>query len=313
MSGVTPYTDQIWIKSDCRKLESEAIRLITSCSSKDVYIKLVDQVPINIANNYQNYRLIVTDNILKNISHYQALWPEFWGTFSYEPEYENSLPTKLFNCFINRTCPIRQSWFYQLTRKNLLNDGYVSFMLDYRKDLAPAELDTNNKIAVYDWVFNQGCEIFVEEHNFMRNYVPYQNFNKSIDDAIIDSKVSVVLETYINHNEIIAFSEKIFRSLQLPRPFLLYSCQGAVEILRSQGFDVYDDIINHSYDTDPDLIQRQIKILNEIENCKEIVYTRDMLDDFERRAQHNRQLLRQLKQQWPDKLKKTLEAIEQHK
>lgn len=310
MTGVVPYTDQIWYKSRCREYEQETNRLLRAHSkNKNIRYQLVDQIDLK---NYKDYQLI-TDNVLTIDRCYQSLWPEYWGTFSYEPEYNNQLPGKLFNCFINRTCPIRQSWFYQLVRRNLIDQGHVSFMLDYRKQLAPEFIDLDDKLAVYNWIFAQGCEIFSKEHNLMTNLVPYRNFDMSIDNAIIDSKISVVLETYFDNNQAIAFSEKIFRILQMPRPFLLFCSMGAVKILREQGFNVYDDVVNHSYDLEPDSLQRQICILDEIEKQQDLVYTQDMLENFENRAKHNRQLLKELKNQWPSKLKKVIDTIDNTK
>jgi len=318
MSLDVVYADQIWHKSKCIEQEKSAHQVLYNAitqTKRNVYVGLVDQ----ISPESENYQVIVTDNILKNKSDYHALWPEYWGTFSYNPEYQNTIPSKLFTCLIIRTCPVRQSWFYQLVRRNLINDGWVSFLLDYsyKKKYAPAEippgLDIENTQEMYQWMFTQGCEIFLEEHEKMKFHVPFKNFNRCIDDVLLDAKVNIVLETYFHNENIIAFSEKIFRALQLPRPFFLYCAPGAVKILRDCGFDVYDDVINHSYDNEVNQIQRQVKILDELENCKKIVYNQLLLENFEKRAHHNRQLLSNFKLQWPSKLKKVVDAISVYK
>ena len=143
----------------------------------------------------------------------------------------------------------------------------------------------------------------------MRDRVPFQNFDGDLDQIIVDSKISLVIETYFDRNEVITFSEKIFRALQLPRPFLLYSALGAVDFLKSQGFDVYDDVVDHSYDNKPDDIQRQIKILNQLEKSFDLVYTNETLIEYECRAEHNRQLLKKFKQAWPARLEKTFDIL----
>ena len=303
-----PYTDQIWLASGCREFERAVLSQFRRIISKAHHWAIIDVV----GHNYRDYKLVVTDNVISNFE-YQKLWPEFWGSFSYAPQYQNNIPTQLFNCFINRTDPIRQSWFYQLVRRKLIDLGSVSFLLDYRGPLQPTGFDVKNKDALYQWVFEQGCEIFAEEHESMRSHVPFQNFSGDLDQTICNSKISLVLETYFDRPDVIAFSEKIFRALQLPRPFLLYCAPGAVAALKSQGFDVYDDMVNHSYDLEINDIHRQLKILNELEKFKSIVYTDKLLLEFEQRAAHNRQLLRQLKDNWPNKLKKVVEKIAEHK
>jgi hypothetical protein len=303
-----PYQDQIWIKSNCREFEKNTNSVFDQFQNKQIHIRLVDTVD----HNYKNYKVVVTDNIISDFE-YLRLWPEYWGSFSYTPEYKNNIPTRLFNCFINRTDLIRQSWFYQLVRRKLIDQGAVSFLLDYRKSAAPSMIDVDDKATLYQWVFEQGCEIFVNEHELMRSKVPFQNFSGDLDQVMCDSRVGLIIETYFDRPDIIAFSEKVFRALQLPRPFLLYCAPGAIKVLRDQGFDVYDDIVNHSYDLDVDNIKRQIKILDELEKSKYIVYNEQVLEDFEQKATHNRSLLIKLKNDWPAKLEKVMSEVVRYK
>jgi hypothetical protein len=302
------YTDSIWKLSCCREFENElSWTLQKAIDGKKIQYRLVDTV----GENYRSFDLVITDNIISNFQ-YLELWPEYWGSFSYNPHYQNNTPTRLFNCFINRTDTVRQSWFYQLVRRKLIYQGFVSFLLDYRKELLPAGIDIQNKLELYQWVFDQGCEIFAAEHELMKDQVPFQNFSGDLDQVICDSCISLVIETYFDRNDVIAFSEKIFRALQLPRPFLLYCASGAVKSLRDNGFDVYDDIVDHSYDNEPNSIQRQIKILDELEKARNIVYNNQVLDDFELRAQKNRSLLIELKNRFPKKLDNIIDVIKNY-
>jgi hypothetical protein len=302
------YTDPIWKLSRCREFENELLGCLKrAIGDKKIYYELVDTVK----ENYRSFDLVITDNVISDLQ-YLKLWPEYWGSFSYDPTYQNNIPTRLFNCFINRTCPVRQSWFYQLIRRNLIHQGSVSFLLDYRKKLAPPGVDIENKLELYQWVFNQGCEIFAVEHESMKDQIPFRNFSGELDQVICDSRISLVIETYFDRNDVIAFSEKIFRALQLPRPFLLYCAAGAVECLRDNGFEVYDDIVDHSYDNELNPIQRQVKILDELEKAKNIVYNNEVLDDFESRAQKNRVLLGKLRNEFPKKLENIIDVIENY-
>lgn len=304
-----PYTDQIWELSKCREFEQDIYKFFNhTVTDPDIHVRLVDVV----ADNYKDYNLVITDNVISNYN-YQSLWPEYWGSFSYSPHYQNNTPTRLFNCFINRTDVIRQSWFYQLVRRDLINQGSVSFLLNYRKKSLPPLLEENDKAGLYQWVFDQGCQIFEKEHELMRSQVPYQNFTGDLDQVMCDSRLGLIIETYFDRPDVIAFSEKVFRALQLPRPFLLYCAPGAVNILRSVGFNVYDDIINHSYDSEPNDILRQVKILDELEKSEHIMYTEQTLNDFEQRADHNRSLLRKLKNNWSNKLEKVISEINNNK
>lgn len=281
------YKDQIWVKTQCRELEQQAIRAI-KLAGGDPY--LVDAVPMP-----NKFRRLVTDNIVEQ--EHIPLYPEFWGTFSYSPEYESKQPTRIFNCFMNRVCTTRQSWFYQFVRRNLLWHASVSFLLDARQEPRGKEL--------YEQNF-KGYEIFEYEHKLMQDRVPFCNFAGDLDQVVIDTHLSLVIETYFDWPGTIALSEKIFRALQLPRPLLLFSMPGSVAALERFGFDMYRDIVNHDYDCEPDQIQRQIMLLDQLCEWRNKSYTTEQLAEFETRAQHNRNILADLRTRWPERLKNVL-------
>ena len=55
------------------------------------------------------------------------------------------------------------------------------------------------------------------------------------------------METYSSDN-IISFSEKIFRCLVTPVPWIAYAGRYSIAKLQQLGFDVMPDLINHNYD-----------------------------------------------------------------
>lgn len=281
------YTDQIWIKTQCRELERQAIGAIKRAGG-DPY--LVDAVPLP-----NNFRRLVTDNIVQQ--EHIPLYPEFWGTFSYTPEYESRAPTRIFNCFMNRVCTTRQSWFYQFVRRNLLWHASVSFLLDARQEPRGKELYEKNF---------QGYEIFADEHALMRDRVPFCNFSGDLDQIVVDTHISLVIETYFDWPNTIALSEKVFRALQLPRPLLLFAAPGTVDALEQHGFDVYRDIVNHDYDREPNQIQRQVMLLDQLCEWRDRTFTAEQLVAFEARAQRNRDLLAKLREQWPQRLENVI-------
>lgn len=284
------YQDQIWNKSQCRDLERQALGRLRQAGASPL---LVDAVDVT-----QTWSNLVTDNIVQ-LDHI-PLYPEYWGTYRYDSEYISREPTRLFNCFMNRVCTTRQSWFYQFVRRNLLMYGNVSFLLDSRTLPIGKEL--------YEANF-RGYEIFEAEHNLMRDRVPFVNFSGDLDQAVIDSQFSVVIETYFDWPGTIAFSEKVFRALQLPRPLMLYSMPGSIKTLREYGFELFDDIVDHAYDNEPDQIKRQVMILDQLCNWRDKPFTSQNLLDFEQRIKHNRNLLQELRHRWPGKLLQAINTI----
>ena len=85
---------------------------------------------------------------------------------------------------------------------------------------------------------------------------------------------------------------------------LLFNAQYAVRHLRDWGFDMFDDVVDHAYDAEPDKHVRQQMILSQL--ATPINYDPVL---FEQRAKHNRELLKTYQQQWPSKIQTVLKTI----
>lgn len=66
-------------------------------------------------------------------------------------------------------------------------------------------------------------------------------------DAYLKSNISIVTETGMD-NEALRITEKTFKALITGHPFVIVGTPGAVGLVRSFGFDVFDDFIDHNYD-----------------------------------------------------------------
>lgn len=218
-------------------------------------------------------------------------------------------PSKSFNCLMNRMDTIRQACLYQLVRKKIFDQGYISFNLDVTRI---PWYQNWNPIEAFQHQFDSMMQIFKEEHEIIKNKMPYRNFhsNADITDVLLDSKITLILETYFDRNDVITYSEKIFRSLQLPRPWLLFSHKHAVKYLRLIGFDVLDDIIDHSqYDNIDFSIERQSQILTLLEKHidKDLDHER-----LERAAMTNQTLLKKFSHVWFEDFVKCVEHAAKH-
>jgi hypothetical protein len=184
---------------------------------------------------------------------------------NYEQQYKiNVLPDQGFNCFLNRLDVIRQSWFYQLNRHNLLDHGYVSFNMDITR--VKEEFKNLTVSQVFQAQFERyHSSVFAEEHKIAQSLVPYRNFDQSkdLDDVVMQSKFSIIVETYFDDNNAITFTEKTIRALRLPRPWVLFGPKNSVKQLRTWGFDVLDDLVDHnSYDQFESHIERETVMLD---------------------------------------------------
>jgi len=231
-----------------------------------------------IVNNHPNY-------VLAHPACYAAYYPIRTKLI------ENVVPTKSYNCFLKRLDPIRQSWFYLLIRNQLLDQGHVSFLMDSSR--ASGELYNRPQEFFNHCHTNYLTEFDVEyEFCIKNNFLPYRSFDEAenLENVVMDTKFSIVVETYFCP-ESITFTEKTFRVLTLPRPWLLFCTKGAVKLLRSWGVDVLDDLVDHSqYDDIEFEIERQSKIIELSKNMLQFD-TEKHKDRLEQAAQHNIELL----------------------
>jgi hypothetical protein len=228
-----------------------------------------------------------------------SVLPEFWSIWHFEPVYIDRVPVKTYNCFMNRCRGDRSQVFYELCKRNILHEGFVSYNCSHQalKDqYQAAEMQSNYR----------------DQHQRALELIPYNTVEShgTLEQCIIDSNVSLILETYISDSHIV-FSEKIFRALQLPRPWLLYCSSGSVALLKRYGFDVLDDYADVSYDNIVVHGDRLQKILDQLETFIHRKYTEQDYQRFAQAAAHNQTLLAKFAQQWPTKFNEILNRIKE--
>jgi hypothetical protein len=317
---VKTHNDGIWIsvareKSIVEKLNQQLINsgfvprvqntnnygypYIYSRDHLQVNCRLVDSVFMTDSQIWANKSaVVITDNypICSVPGHVISVLPEFWSIWNFDPVYQDRPATKAYNCFMNRNRGDRSSVFYELLKRNILSSGFVSYNCtreQYEQEFINAELQR-----------------YSDQHCVGQDRIPYNTVEThgTLEQCIIDSNVSLILETYVSDSHIV-FSEKLFRCLQLPRPWLLYCSPGSIELLQSHGFDVLADYTNIAYDKIVDHGTRLLNILDQLETFIDCKYSAADYQRFQQAAQHNQQLLLKFGQQWPTKFDQVLEKI----
>ena len=270
--------------------------------NKTIICRFVDSVFLEHPTLW-NQGTILTDNIpLHDVENRLiSVLPEFWHIWHFDPKYIDRDPTRSYNCFMNRVSGDRSIVFYELIRRGIIEKGIVSYNC-----FRPGDQEDHSQIN-YDWqYFSAELIRYEEQHNLGRALIPYNTITETLEQSIIDSHLSLVLETYISDNHIV-FSEKLFRVLQMPRPWLLYCSPQSLHHLRKYGFDLLDDYVDHSYDNIVPHFERLNEIMNQLEKARK--YTRFDYVRFNQAAEHNRQLLLKFEQHWPAKLKAVKEQL----
>lgn len=87
---------------------------------------------------------------------------------------------------------------------------------------------------------------------------------KDPGDVLFNSLLSIVNETNDFSIPNIQLSEKSFKVFAWHQIPIFSASPKQVETIRAIGFDMFDDIIDHSYDTAPTIDLHDLKILNEV-------------------------------------------------
>lgn len=269
MHDLLPGTKDRWNKIDVAlELAGKKLLVVT-----DSFVDLF---------GFKNIQFLQHDCVI-GLKHFM-IDPAFFKSYSL-----NSKPSRLFNCFIHRVEPVRQSWFYFLHNLELIDQGYVSFLCYNHADLTQTALerfDQNHLNGQLDQL-----DHFNKAYQELRPLIPFKNFdeNGQLWDKICDSKYSLCLDTFSTIDDTLTYfvSERVSRDLMLPSIDLLFMQKGTLEKLKSIGMILF------SSDFDIDHLpwqQRQQRLL-EILKQDQITYDPVKLLEI---AQQNYETLKSL-------------------
>jgi hypothetical protein len=255
--------------------------------------------------------VVITDNRVNVPTQYQVcqLPASFFGIYAHEPALTKWSPDRRFNFSVNRMDAKRLLLFLELQLRSMDMPGedkldYVNF------NCWSWDGDNNSDIGLlsnfeqqYNQLESQFREVYDNIYTRLLPKIPFRNHKLEHEDAHVRSYLNVVMETY-SSDTTVALSEKTFRALCLPVPWMLYSGKHTVAYLTSLGFDVLFDVVEHKYD-------------NMVEN-KTAAYGDKMVDFLfegvesvarmqtdrpwmraEQAARINQQLLLEMKAAWP--------------
>ena len=157
-----------------------------------------------------------------------------------------------------------------------------------------------NILDPYPFPFLQHTDDKFEQYPLdMQDYVGYNLFQ---------SLVAIVHESHDFNNENIQLSEKSFKHFAWHQIPIFNASKGHIEVVRSLGFDLFDDIIDHSYDVAPNSHLQELRILNVVAKFLKDYPTLEDVNKLRKhifpRLQANNELLRKFNQErvyepWP--------------
>ena len=323
------HSGEIWQKSQCEAQEKQLVNDIYAClqqhryqninpvsASRSCWQRGNQKIVVSMVDDlwdcsqdrsqktpylFDRDTTVITDNFLNCPSVYRIYRApqSFYGIYSYTPDNQSWTPSRDYTFAINRQDFKRMQVLLQLYQNMGFDSGYVSFNCQIGgKRVAPADI---RRQAFVDEA-NAHSANDREKSAFLNlsNQVPIKNHDLEHDNAYNQSWLSVIVETYSSDN-VISLSEKIFRCLVTPVPWVAYAGRYTIAKLRELGFDVMDDIVDHGYDC---LLEAQHKMSN-FAGCaqKTIAHVKNLpWHQVKSRCQvaafHNQTLLAELSRIW---------------
>lgn len=159
----------------------------------------------------------------------------------------------------------------ELSRRNILNNGYVSFLGggwydDNNMDVIKRDLNATLEIK---------SSLSSECYDYLKQYVESWaplildhgsddfDYRANLKKCYEKSYFHVVTETGMDFP--MRFTEKIFKPIANYQPFLVIGCQGTLEYLRNMGYETFPEMFDESYDQESDPVKRIMMVLDQIE------------------------------------------------
>lgn len=182
-------------------------------------------------------------------------------------------PIKLFTCYNNRPSPHRTYLIDQLAKYYLLDHNIVTYK-------AFCEIHPVDR-----WSYYNGTPALIDEEDYVcgskPEYIP-NAFPKSYFDGLID----VVTESRYLPNELY-MSEKTAKPLMALKPFIVLGPPEYHQWLREhKKIEMYDEIFDYSFDTEPDYKKRANGIVHNLIALKNRDYD-EILQLVKPKLKHN--------------------------
>jgi len=190
-------------------------------------------------------------------------WPTYFVNYTYSMLIRNKfLATshaadikKLFICKNNRARSHRARLLDQLFNNNLFEHGHISWH------------HTNPQILDYKFKFWKNETLTLDQEFTKKDQQPIMQFFQSDLDKC--SLIDLVTESTVDHKFI---TEKTYVPIFYKKPFLILGCKGIHHILKNQGFELYDEIFDYSFDLEDSLDRRIQGIVDNLDRLKNKSY-----------------------------------------
>jgi hypothetical protein len=262
--------------------------------------------------------VVITDNYITVPTQYQVcqLPPSFFGIYNHTPSDAKWNPDRRFNFSVNRLDTKRMLVLLEIWNRVMLMaaDGFTVDNLDYINFNCWAWSGDNGSVSGLKENFTQQWqqlelhyqEVYQHVYEDLLPHMPFCNHDLDHKQSHLQAWANIVIETY-SSDTTVALSEKTFRALCLPVPWIVYAGKHTVAYLHSLGFDILHDAISHEYDGmivnktaayGDKMVDFIFEGHDAVEKFKAMPWP-ELSQRCEQAAQHNQTLLAQMQSNWP--------------
>lgn len=232
-----PIDENGWPESFGNYIEFE--KKLKNIKSVDIILGTDDPLVVN------DYSKLGTVHSWNNFFLYRSL------TFLNFEKRSNSIrPAKLFISLNTRAHYHRCLLIDLLFKNQLFDDGIISWHNE----------PSGWKDSTYRWQYWTPRIL-----SFDKNYVPRSNdrsiLQHRLPAEINDAFLMLITETFTSHFFI---TEKTWHAILAEKPFIVFGSQGFHKKIQDMGFELYKDIIDYSFDLEPDISKRAELIVKEL-------------------------------------------------
>jgi hypothetical protein len=161
---------------------------------------------------------------------------------------------KKFLMLMRNFSPVRDQVYAKF--HDILDDGYYSYYYRGMRIFGDKEPNVNITLAGWD------------------NYINVEWYNRT--------QFSVVVETHtVTNNNNIFLTEKTMKPLALKHPFITLGNTGSLALLKSAGFETFENIFDESYDSMPNYVDKIDNIYDQVKNYNHSGYSKLTQDKIE--------------------------------
>jgi hypothetical protein len=219
----------------------DLISILEQCKNQTFILITARDYPAELTDQY-NFKMI---KVSSAYAWYSTQIPR--TKINFERSFE-----RIMLSLNNRAQWNRQALFQFLSKFNLIKDCYFSYHCHDRFNVGQKTIyDQTNHVIGNTW-FNSDLDFdkLFEQIPVTTAMDNFANNDWSCGNSYYynNSFCSFVNETYIDENHNAFFTEKTMNPLAFGHPMLLFSSAGALQLLRSFGFETYAEIFNEDYD-----------------------------------------------------------------